>query len=791
MLTVRRHQHILLFDTEEQLEVRYVLSLAHHDVDIYGGGEHIPDGELFIKRNALRLSRKADAGELTADGTVSKPFFLFCENQSDKEDFYFALLKNQERRADASTNPPIPLQFEVKHIIDLVQRLHSSEEHMQTRWFNAMLGRVFLGIYKTPDVENFLRAKITKKISRVKKPSFLSKIVLRHVNMGEGSPYITNPRLKDLTVDGNCTVEADVLYTGNFRLEIAATVRIELGTRFKAREVGLVLAVTVKKVEGHMLLKIKSPPSNRIWMTFETPPRIDMTIEPIVSTRQITYTLILRQIENRIKEVIAESIVMPFWDDISFFPTDGKTWRGGIWVDDTLSHSPTNLETEISEEGDVDELEEFESQQVAAATPAIEKSMSMPALDTSLPKSSSPSNRFSRKAPKSLFNIGTLKGSGSSTSIDAKSLSSDKPKAIRKHSFASPVVSTEFTNADAFISSSPPERSQAASSMAALSAKSQSTSAVSSPADSPSRASSIAKGNAGSQSSTSSRDSVHSEIENDVDAKTRPHVNKKTVEELDAEMAEYFDNLENMRGGPSRKTESPKTLHSRQNSNSSSIKSAEKSETGGGPLQKRMTLNALANATANATASARKWGLNAFQRNGDHSKSGSSDFHETSKPNEPMGRGRPLPPPGMPLPPPDRKTRTAPIPVPKRKPLPPPGLDHQSSEDIHHANETPSAHTKPPPQLPKRRLHMPEPAEYEGLFVVAAPPEEPASPSDDPSKAYRHPWVDDTVDDDDLPAIEQHSHPAPPPLPRRKTGAGNDDEIEPAGPQASSQEAEA
>ncbi len=216
----------------------------------------MPEGELFIKRNAIMLTRRKDAGEMTADGQTSKPFFLFADNLSEKEDFYFALLKNIERRSDEPQSSPVPLQFDVKHIIDLVQRLHSSEEHMQIRWFNAMLGRIFLGIYKTPDFENFIRAKITKKISRVKKPAFLSKIVIRKVDLGQGAPYLMNPRLKDLTVDGDCTIEADMQYTGNARLEIAATARIELGSRFKAREVDLVLAVTCKRIEGHMVREI-------------------------------------------------------------------------------------------------------------------------------------------------------------------------------------------------------------------------------------------------------------------------------------------------------------------------------------------------------------------------------------------------------------------------------------------------------------------------------------------------------------------------------------------------------
>lgn len=463
----------------------------------------MPDGELFIKRNALCLSRKVDAGELTADGTASKPFYLFSENTSEKEDFYFAMLKNQERSSEAGYNPPMPLQFDVKHIINLVQRLHSSEEQLQTRWVNAIMGRVFLGLYKTSDVENFIRAKITKKISRVKTPSFLSQIKLRSVDMGEGPPYITNPRLKDLTVDGDCVVEADMKYTGNFRLEVAATLRVELGARFKAREVNLVLAVVVKKIEGHMQLRIKPPPSNRLWYTFVTMPKVEFSVEPIVSSRQITYTVILRQIENRIKEVIAESIVMPFWDDMVFFSTVGKKWRGGIWVDDKPGHLSQDPETQIAEDGDVNEIDRLETEPSSIDLPPIEKSMSVPVLDTP------PATVYSRKAAKSVFNLGVSKAAASSTSVDtSKSLPIDKPRAMRQGSFtaaSSPSITTDVVNADAIKSNTPPDQSHAAAAMAAISARSQPIT----PVGSPSRSSQQDK--AGSVSSISSYTSEHSE----------------------------------------------------------------------------------------------------------------------------------------------------------------------------------------------------------------------------------------------------------------------------------------
>lgn len=208
----------MLYDDAEQSEVRHVVSLGLYSVSIYGGGEEIPEGELYIRRNAICLTRKSAAVDRTLDvGQNAMPFFLFSENCSLKEDFYFALLRYQEK-SDDSPVPPTPLRYDQKNIISLVQRLHSSEEHLQTNWLNGLLGRIFLAIYKTSDVEQFIRTRITKKIARVNKPNFLSDIVLQKVHVGEGVPSITNPRLKEMTVDGDFCAEADLTYDGNFRL---------------------------------------------------------------------------------------------------------------------------------------------------------------------------------------------------------------------------------------------------------------------------------------------------------------------------------------------------------------------------------------------------------------------------------------------------------------------------------------------------------------------------------------------------------------------------------------------
>lgn len=778
----------MLFDDEEQLEVRHVVSLAHHAISCYSGGDETPEGELFIKRNALCLSRRTDVGEVTSDGKPSKPFFLYTENCSAKEDFYFAMLRNQERKPESKYNPPIPLQYDVKDIITLVQRLHSSEEQLQTRWINAVIGRVFLGLYKTPEVSNFVRSKITKKISRVKTPSFLSKISLRHLDMGEAAPVITNPRLKDLTVDGEMVVEFDVRYSGNFRIEVATTARIELGTRFKAREVNLLLAVLIKRVEGHAMVRIKPPPSNRLWLTFSTMPKIDMQVEPIVSARQITYTLILRQIENRIKEVVAESLVFPNWDDSPFFSTEGKPWRGGIWAENSSTESP-DASAVAAQEGDVDEVANIESQKAASAQGEdVEPILDLPLDENILAPpmdASQPNTLHSRKSTKSMFNMVSSRSNGSSTSIDTRSSAPEAPKVLRAGTFASastPVVSTDATHADAVKhSSTPPEHSHA---MAAVSALSQSPSSGPTLPDSPLRSTRV--DTQGSLSSISSGGSDNSE--KGLEKNLTPQASHNLPELHSSFDSASYPPSPASTGNLSFRSEAPSIKSFGNDSRrETSMSSSSTKSTASEP--KRLSLAAV----TNAAATAKKWGWNALQRQTEQRSN--SIAEETHSRPLVMGRGQPLPPPGVPLPHPEKKTKTAPIPVPKRKPIPPPQMQPKKKNSGNEHESSVHRHPVPPPLLPKRRESPTGSGSSgeEGLFVVAAPSadSEPSTPLNEQPEvnSYMAPWVEDEEDvtmsrgaknvPDDLFPRDQ-----PPHLPRRPQEASEKEDPDPPSPKS-------
>ena len=732
---VLRHGHLMLYEDHEQAEVKHVISLELHDVGIYGGEEAIPEGELWIKRNAIRLQRKSFVEDPTS---TSKPFYFFSENSSEKEDFYFALLQNQDVEPGALENPPRPQQFDTRDIISLVQQLHSSEEHLQTRWINALVGRLFLALYKTEITEDFIRKKITKKIARVKKPAFLSGIILRKIDTGDSAPHITNPRLKDLTIDGDCCVEADFRYGGNFRLEIAATARIDLGARFKVREVHLVLAVVVKKLNGHALVKFKPPPSNRIWIAFETMPDLEMTIEPIVSSRQITYGIILRTIESRIREVIAETFVLPHWDDSPFTDSSHQKFRGGIWSDESVSDHSQPEHTKIPDEAPEDEAEadvEMDAAPVVQGSLQTkdERSTSIPVVPgapTSIP--------FSKAATSSAQVIVDPAKEATSTALQKRN---ELPKALRSRSFASaanPLLSMDNANVDSTQKekSLKQQRQDAASAIKAISNRPR----PSSPSDHDERIKPDTTALGENDRNPSSRSSLLSDV---IDhGEPDPHVAiTDSPGQVSLPSTLTSTSSRSLPLGFNNDTQHPKALQGDTRSTGNS--------------EKRQSVVAL----GAATAAAKNWGWSMLSRNSNQKQLYGANQDSTGNLSQPIGRGRPLPPPGQPLPFPEgtRSKITGVIP-PKRKPLASPVMPSRKQDEVKARMET-------PPPLPVRKRQKSRSlsnAGDEGLLIVEAPYDfEPSSPMEEkapeatssikaePKHDYIEPSVEDSIEDSD------------------------------------------
>lgn len=636
---VLRHGHLMLYDSPAELEVRHVISMAHHTVSLSDGDgddENMQDADLFIKRTAILLKPHASTvhGD-TAEGSLPqpKPFYLFSSNCSEKEDFYHALVA-------AQTKSPLPQPLDSSCSIKLQSSIHSNTLTPETRAFNALINRVFLALHRTPFLEDLVRDKIEKKISRVAKPAFISYVNVQSIDLGDAGPILSNPRLKDIHISGDMILSMDVKYTGGVKVVISAIAKLDLGQRFKVRTVDLVLAGSLQRLQGRMLVRIKPPPSNRIWFCFENIPDMDIKIEPIVSSRQITYNWILRTIENRIREVFAETLVKPNWDDVPFFDTHGQTYRGGIW----------QQQRETDEESRPTTSEPTTQDFLRAKN---EKTMSMPNLPKS-PDESATSSGVQTPATiepseAAAEQIQTLK-QRSVTSLPSQSAqgaterTGSVSRPLRSPSFASPPpsapsVAVDGSNVDAFKSSEAPQTAkrwigrsaQPASKRDAVDAVREMNDRV------------APKEGAGTPQSPGMNSSTTITEGGDED---HPDIFSNEPDELDDERrgsagSKSSGNLHPNTSDTTLPIPRTPSRESIARTDTASTRSSQNSQPRG---------KALFAATAAATSAARQWTLNAVANR----KQGSPLFRAPNAqkpgPQEPVGRGQPLPPIGQPLP---------------------------------------------------------------------------------------------------------------------------------------------
>ncbi|KAI8970665.1 putative integral membrane protein conserved region-domain-containing protein [Pilobolus umbonatus] len=312
---VLKYNTLYLYDSERQLDCKEVINLTQHTVSIHPPG--LVDAELYSRPNLIKLER--------SNGV----YYINCHKCIDKEDWYFALI-----RASKSKSMADPMMdnthFDQSAMNKLIKVLHSDEHNFQTQWFNAILGRIFCGVYRTEDIKDTLYKKVITKLDKInaKRPPFLGEITVRSVDPGQSLPRFTQPKLLGLSPTGEMSVEANMHYDGGFRIEIETVLKWKYMDRLKPLTIDLVLGITLKEIQGKFLMKIKEPPTNRFWYAFHELPKMEWKVEPVVWEKRVGYSVVVKAIETKIQEILMETMILPHFDDITFFPTDGL---GGIF----------------------------------------------------------------------------------------------------------------------------------------------------------------------------------------------------------------------------------------------------------------------------------------------------------------------------------------------------------------------------------------------------------------------------------------------------------------------------
>ncbi|XBW38079.1 hypothetical protein QEN19_003666 [Hanseniaspora menglaensis] len=324
-----------------------VISLK--DVIVTMWPPNLTEGSIFTKKSSILVVKKNLYDSETKkfkllsgsdQFTNNSIWFLQLENNFDKEDWYFEMLNalkglNTESKDNFGyiesfgkfiQEPPETYHFSTASTNRIIALNNSNLEHVNCKWFNLIISRLFLAYKANGKLENVIATKIKEKLSKFN-VSFLDEFEINDLKVGDAAPIISNPKVLQMNLEGDLEIELDIVYDSHFVLNISTLITI-LNKTYPIE-----LKVDLKKIKGTILLKFKKPPSNRIWYTFTKTPSLDLEIEPVIVNKSFSYGMVVKTLKSKIMDALKDSLVYPKFEDINYYKMENNhsIYKGGLW----------------------------------------------------------------------------------------------------------------------------------------------------------------------------------------------------------------------------------------------------------------------------------------------------------------------------------------------------------------------------------------------------------------------------------------------------------------------------
>lgn len=388
---VVRGSKLQVFTDESERKIVIELELTEHLAFLFPFD--IQDYELYYKKYPICLASRDNIVDLDMrpKDPPTNAYYIYMDNPYTKEDMYLALIEGSRTKSpDLSLGPrdpstmAVPIDLEQHDAHALLNRIYSVRESPQTQWLNALIGRLFLAVKDSAQLDSYLRSKIVYKLSRVK-PSFMGDIEVRNIYPGSSLPFCDDVNLRSLSANGDLVIDGRISYQGKFMVELGTTCFFNV-PGFGRKEFPLILKVRLVSLEGNSVVRVKPAPSSHIWYGFDTMPEMELEIDPLVNQRQLNYSIITNAISSMIRDAVKESLVWPFLDDLPFCDTTGDFYRGGIW-------DPRNRPT--ASWWAKESKEESDTSSVHSQTPSQKSRQSVSSKDSGVPDDDASSTKSS------------------------------------------------------------------------------------------------------------------------------------------------------------------------------------------------------------------------------------------------------------------------------------------------------------------------------------------------------------------------------------------------------------